>query len=203
MDLGATLRTMLAAGCTAEQLVAFVEKVEDERKAKATQKKRRQRGQESDSTADVPGTKGDKGGQEGTKGDSAGQKGTEGDAEPLPRAHVVNTNLPSEDINTYPSDRTGKPVTATPKSRLWSEAVPTLIALGIPERQTRSVIGRWLKSNSPDAVLEVVSAAGRECPMAPIPWITAALRPAVRAGPPRKPSVTDAILDLLAEERAQ
>ena len=77
MDLGETLRAMLAAGCTAEQLVAFVEKFESQRKAKATEKKRRQRSLSSGQGKDVPGTSGDIGGHSETSGDIGGHSADE------------------------------------------------------------------------------------------------------------------------------
>jgi hypothetical protein len=194
MNVGAMIRAMAAAGCSIEQIADSFERMDEQRKAKGREGNRRRqaehRARRNESNAN------------NASNANNGVTPVTCVTEPPASRACSNTNLPSEDIsNTYPSDRTGKPV-QTPQARLWSQGVPAVIALGVPERQARGVIGGWLKNSTPETVLDAIAAASRECPIDPIPWITAALRPASRAGPPRsKPSATSAILDLIAEER--
>lgn len=128
MSISSAVRAMAEAGATVEQLVRLVEVLEAERhaedearRAKAAEKKRRQR------AALVPGTKGDKGGQRGTEDnahtvkpaenkreqqfpldsavevcprDNGGQKGTEGGI-PLPDKEVF-PHTPFQEINLLP-----------------------------------------------------------------------------------------------------
>ena len=67
---------------------------------------------------------------------------------------------------------------ANPKERLWVEGKPMLVALGVPPKQSGSIIGRWLRDARDDAgkVLDAISRARDQCPHDPIPWITATLK---------------------------
>ena len=67
---------------------------------------------------------------------------------------------------------------ASPKERLWVEGKPMLVALGVPPKQSGSIIGRWLRDARDDAgkVLDAISRARDQCPHDPIPWITATLK---------------------------
>ena len=59
---------------------------------------------------------------------------------------------------------------------VWKEGASRLMALGLTERTAKSNLGRWLKANTPDAVLEAVLAASRKGTLDPIPFVTAALK---------------------------
>lgn len=86
----ATLDAMVAAGFSAEQIATVVKAelmaergkvaaADEARRAKAAEKKRRQRAEVRLLSLDVPGTDGDTGGHSGTSGDNEGQAGTAGD----------------------------------------------------------------------------------------------------------------------------
>lgn len=68
-----------------------------------------------------------------------------------------------------------EPVEVTPLQRVWSEGVPNLVALGVSEKQARSVIGLWLKDagDDPLRVLGAIQRSREHAAANPIPWITA------------------------------
>jgi hypothetical protein len=92
MSLAKTVMDMAAAGLSAQQIAEYVAFVDGKRRAKEAEKKRAQRAACPAKSQEVLGTTRDNGGLVGTGGDEA----------PTPRARVVNTNLPSEDISTIP-----------------------------------------------------------------------------------------------------
>lgn len=79
----------------------------------------------------------------------------------------------------------GKPSGASPplpssaldiQKAIFGTGVAVLTDGGIPDRQARSVIGRWRKEYSDGAVLTVLSRCQVERPTQPIEWITRALQ---------------------------
>lgn len=81
------------------------------------------------------------------------------------------------------------PPHASDRELLFLEGKPALMAMGVSERQSGAILGRWLRDAADDAtrVLGAVREARDRCPMDPIPWITAALKPENRNGTgPRK-----------------
>lgn len=87
-------------------------------------------------------------------------------------------NQPQPQPQPY-SEPNGSDAGASAESRLWSEGVPMAIALGVPEKQARPMIGRWLKDcgNDHAALLRLIANARDQCPLDPIPWITASVKP--------------------------
>lgn len=77
-----------------------------------------------------------------------------------------------------PQPPLAKPVYTDSKHELWGEAVPILVALGVPERSARANIGRWLRDAKEDAqaVLGAIQRARDHRVIEPIPWITRALK---------------------------
>jgi hypothetical protein len=75
---------------------------------------------------------------------------------------------------------TGAPAPLYTDSRheLWGVGVPILISLGVAEKQTRSMIGSWLKATKDDAqaVLGAIQRARDNRVHNPIPWITNSLK---------------------------
>jgi hypothetical protein len=103
-----------------------------------------------------------------------------------------------EDTDTEGSvaDATGTVVPIKPmtnRERLWIEGRPALLALGVPDKQAGSMMGRWLKDASDDhrRVLDAILRAREMAPTGPIAWITAHLKSEkCHAGKPQ--SVQDA-----------
>ncbi|QEE38828.1 MULTISPECIES: helix-turn-helix domain-containing protein [unclassified Methylobacterium] len=64
------------------------------------------------------------------------------------------------------------------KALLFSEGRPSLMALGLSEREAGTMIGRWLRDSGDDAdrVLDAIRRACDAAPHDPRPWITAALK---------------------------
>lgn len=72
---------------------------------------------------------------------------------------------------------TGKPEPGA-KALLFSEGRPSLMALGVGQREAGTMIGRWLRDSADDAdrVLGTIRRARDATPHNPIPWITEALK---------------------------
>jgi uncharacterized protein YdaU (DUF1376 family) len=64
-------------------------------------------------------------------------------------------------------------------AKLWKEAIPQLVSMGVKETQGRQMVGRWLRDCGDDhaELLRVISRARDQCPHDPIPWVTASLKP--------------------------
>ena len=60
---------------------------------------------------------------------------------------------------------------------VWKDGVGVLVSLSMSEREARSVIGRWLKTVSQNAVAEAITSAARAKTGDPVPYIEAILRP--------------------------
>ncbi len=91
-----------------------------------------------------------------------------------------SSNAPAK-LNHLPqphSEPSGSDADASPLARLWAEGLPALEAIGLKEKQSRPMIGRWLKDANDDhsKVLLVILSAREKCPADPIPWITASLK---------------------------
>lgn len=92
--------------------------------------------------------------------------------------------------DTFASQRTAEAVVIdiTPllddKDKLWSEGLSDLLSIAsVPERQARSLIGRWLKMAGEDAamVLGAIARARDQKIGDPVPWITRFLHIAQKA----------------------
>ena len=93
--------------------------------------------------------------------------------------HPVTVTPPETETEyTVPNGTDAEASPASPKERLWVEGKPMLVALGVPPKQSGSIIGRWLRDARDDAgkVLDAISRARDQCPHDPIPWITATLK---------------------------
>ena len=97
------------------------------------------------------------------------------------------------------ADTPPPPTYTDPVHELFGEGVPTLVSLGVAEKQARSMIGKWRRDASEDcqAVLAAIVAAREQRVTDPVPWITAALK--TRTSPndrnrPRRPSATDNLI---------
>ena len=65
-----------------------------------------------------------------------------------PHTPPITTSSVEPDGSTAP---VGVPVYTDARHELWGEGVKILVSLGVPERQTRSMIGSWLKQTRDDA----------------------------------------------------
>jgi hypothetical protein len=72
-----------------------------------------------------------------------------------------------------------EPLHETARERLWRIGKPALMALGVKDRHCGEMIGRWLRDagDHHDRVLGAILRAHEMAPTAPIPWITASLKP--------------------------
>jgi hypothetical protein len=63
-----------------------------------------------------------------------------------------------------------EPVNEPPKAKLFRKGKTILISLGVPEKQSGSIIGRWLKQkNDPEGILAALEYAAKYVPVFPIP----------------------------------
>jgi uncharacterized protein YdaU (DUF1376 family) len=67
----------------------------------------------------------------------------------------------------------------TPKARLWREAQPAMVAMGVAPKLCGEMIGKWCSfvANDYDRVRRTILSAQKEAPLGPIAWITAILGP--------------------------
>lgn len=78
---------------------------------------------------------------------------------------------------------------------LWRNGPPTLVELHVPERQARSMIGKWLKAgNDHRRVYELIMLAREKHILQPIEWITKAI------GINKGSGKTDAMMDGLRRQ---
>lgn len=61
------------------------------------------------------------------------------------------------------------------RAAIFASAIPMLTTAGTPDRNARSLVGRWRKDHGDGAVLDALSAAQLETPSDPAAWITATL----------------------------
>lgn len=57
------------------------------------------------------------------------------------------------------------------KAAIFASGVPLLVGAGIPDRNARSMIGRWRRDFGDGAVMDALAAAQAEAVSDPIPWI--------------------------------
>lgn len=60
---------------------------------------------------------------------------------------------------------------------IFDRGVKFLVGKGTPERQARSVIGKWRKDHDDRDIFDAFAAARKEGVVDPVPWITARLKP--------------------------
>jgi uncharacterized protein YdaU (DUF1376 family) len=85
-----------------------------------------------------------------------------------------------------------------PTELLWAQGTEALLAMGSPQREARSNIGRWLKEHPPDAILGAIFRARDHGSRDPIPLVGRILKPLNRGKPNAQvgESVHDAIRDI-------
>lgn len=64
-----------------------------------------------------------------------------------------------------------------PVKRVWWEGVPLLKAMGLSDRDSRANIGRWLKTHSPEEVLDAIRRARDHETQDPVPLVGRILKP--------------------------
>lgn len=84
------------------------------------------------------------------------------------------TQLPTEDTNANALD--GEAVDFHAEA-VWKNGVPYLVSRHVPERQARTVIGKWLKSGSASDVYNAMAESKKSGTEDPIPYITEILKP--------------------------
>lgn len=92
--------------------------------------------------------------------------------------HNIEDKESKEYSEAKASAPSGAPVYTDSRHELWGEGVPILISLGVAEKQSRTMIGSWLKTTRDDAqaVLGAIQRARDNRAHNPIPWITNALK---------------------------
>lgn len=69
------------------------------------------------------------------------------------------------------------PIDAT-KEAIWKRGIPFLCERGVPEREARSLVGKWLRDAGADSLFDALKAAAAAKTGDPVPYITEALKPA-------------------------
>jgi hypothetical protein len=203
MNLALTVETMIAAGCSPEQIGAVVrafqageEAKAASRRAKDAERKRLQRQREAEAEAASKMSRG----QGVTDADSSGQAVTPQDG--AENKKEGSPTPPKEKTTSSPSLRSGEagvpPATyATAKHELWAEGKRYLGELGIAASKAGPMIGQWLKESGDDCagVLDAIRRAREFKPQDPIAWIVRAL-PTRKQTNGHKRTVHDAARDL-------
>lgn len=92
---------------------------------------------------------------------------------------------PEPDITLEPNGSKGADaplVIDARKDAIWRRGVPFLCENGVPEKQAKSLIGRWLRDAGADAVFEALADARKAATGDPVPYITEILKPAPDVG---------------------
>ena len=92
--------------------------------------------------------------------------------------HSTDTNENKGEIRemTSPIGEDGNAVDARSQA-IWKRGVPFLSENGVPEKQARSLIGKWLKEHGSEAVFEALKDAAKAGTGDPVPYITEILKP--------------------------
>jgi len=98
---------------------------------------------------------------------------------------VTQGNAPEKDTDTDNSEPDGSGAAAPPpppapnpadlRAAVFASGVPLLTSTGTPDRNARSLLGRWRQKFGDGAVLDALSAAQHQTPSDPVAWITATL----------------------------
>lgn len=98
---------------------------------------------------------------------------------------VTHGNAPDTDSETDNSEADASGAAAPPappvpnpadlRAAVFASGVPLLTSTGIPDRNARSLLGRWRQKYGDGAVLDALSAAQHETPSDPVAWITKTL----------------------------
>jgi len=110
-----------------------------------------------------------------------------------PRADPSSSSSSSSSITTTTSEPIGSATASaaahgdsgagmTAQEAVWADAVPLLMAAGLPERQARSFLGQKVKAHGAQAVQDVILRCASQQPVEPVSWITAALGKAPERG---------------------
>ena len=101
-------------------------------------------------------------------------------ADPLVGGWLASAGrIPSPNFDARPG---GEPPSLA--ERLWTDGLAILTSADVPERQARSLVGRWRKLAGDAHVLAKLSEAQALSIADPVPWMERAVRSA--GGPPRR-----------------
>jgi hypothetical protein len=111
----------------------------------------------------------------------------EGSTTRIPLSHFLAE--PDQGPKTEPA-----PPVVDPRAVIFGKApggcLAYLIANGVAEKQARDMLGKWRRDHGDAAVIEAVSAAGRESVSEPVGWITKALASRSQGAAPRRNGAT-------------
>lgn len=93
--------------------------------------------------------------------------------EGMPEACPVDAPTPTPN-STLPNGNGGKPPNLA--DTLWKDGLAILTSADVPERQARSLLGKWRKSAGDAGLLTILAEAQQQAISDPIPWIEAAIR---------------------------
>jgi uncharacterized protein YdaU (DUF1376 family) len=119
-------------------------------------------------------------------------KSTDATADKSPEHPSQQPNNPTVYSDPYGSD--GVAVDARNEA-VWKRGVPFLTERGVPEKQARTLLGKWLRDHGAEKVTDAFVAAKQSGTQDPVPYITASL--AGSSGP----SLDDLYAKLQAEGR--
>lgn len=81
------------------------------------------------------------------------------------------------------------------KDAIWKRGVPYLMECGVPERQARSAIGKWIRDAGSQRLFDALAASKASGTGDPIPYIAEVLKP--------EPDNSELMADILARVRAK
>lgn len=99
------------------------------------------------------------------------QEGTEGENPPQMEDGGGSTEAIASDASASIS------TPMSPTDQLWTDGIQTLQSLGAPEKQSRAMVGKWLRDTGEDAprILDAIALARERRTGDPIPFVTRVL----------------------------
>ncbi|QHL90982.1 hypothetical protein GVO57_09325 [Sphingomonas changnyeongensis] len=85
------------------------------------------------------------------------------------------TDTVREPVISVPPERPAVPPALGLRGNIFSAGLRVMIALGVPEREARSMLGKWRKNFGDAATFDAVCTAEAEAPSDPIPFISRVL----------------------------
>lgn len=107
--------------------------------------------------------------------------------EPEPDIDSLETDVSKDAAGVLSADRESESLEAVivdaASKAIWDRGVPFLVERGVPDKQARSCIGRWLRDFGSSAVFDALKAAKQAGTKDPIPYVTQTL---VKQAAPQK-----------------
>lgn len=182
MTLSAIIKALADAGATPDQLAAAVrahEQAADEKliAKRAKDAKRQAEKRARDKVNNVTASQAESRGHDVTPRDA---RDVTPPAQQKEGPHTPKEKLPSSSLRSEEAAAPEYPI--DPVERLWAEGLDQLAAMGVPERQRRPMIGKWLRDVRNDAgrLLDAIRRAREFGTKDPISLISRLLNPVFR-----------------------